>query len=388
MLFRKEVVEAKNQTILGDARIRLKSWYIYAVLALTLILAALTASIVFLNLPKSTTVIGWIVPTSGQIDIRASFSGRLVDLKIPEQDEIREGQVLATLLAEEHRDDSGVNVIHELSVIVENLQEQKQLLEGRKQLLTQDLARLDDFSSKETERIDQEINIFSEQLVAVNELEAASRGFQEEIGGGMNVEVYSFVSQSTAVKSKLVGLERAKADLRFEFSQDKSDINRELNSIDRDLLLIQERLSNTRIQIQEHLIKTKQKIHAPVSGRLVSKAPDENELFQQGDVIFSLHSQDTTPSIEVFVPIDKAGNLSVEQAVAIYLPRSDGSDRKPFRGEIVEISERIINPNEIPVRLEINAPVYQVQVKLLEQERSQSNQALRMGAKVDARIFH
>jgi multidrug resistance efflux pump len=295
---------------------------------------------------------GFVEAASEEINVSAELNGKLRSVTVEEGDEVKRGQVIATLENDDYR--------ARLAAAQANLQQREA-----------ELLRLENGSRLE-ER--------AETRAAVREAEAVMNQAQAELtrreGLMRNGDIAREETERAAQAFNV-------AKARFEAAQQRADLTAN-QTRDEDKARALANIAAAKAQIAEaRALLDKTVIRAPLGGIVLRKQLHAGEIASNGQAgaITPIITLADNSVLRVRVDVDEAdiGHLQVGQSAFV---KADAFGERRFAGKVIRIGQVLGRKN---VRTEKAAE--RVDTKVLETLiELESNQALKLGLRVDAFI--
>lgn len=368
-LFRKEVINNKQDSWLGKALlIQPLSFYM-----LTYVLVIITVCIlIYFSLGEYTRkehVKGYLAPDKGVVKIIPSQPGIYSEVLVKSGDLVEQGTSVAVISAQ-HTTANGENV--DLLLLKEFEMEQDNLI---KRIMLEKIRKHSDISHLE-ERVDG-IQLELQQL-------KEQRVLQQE-----GVDLANELSESYLKLLKKNYISKIEYDSRHEKQlnsrQQLSTINYRIVTKENELIKIRHQIQKipdltaeriaileaemsairrqvTQVSGREHYILT-----APTKGRIATLRVSEGQTVVPGEVVADLLPNDSKLEAYLYVPSRAIGFIRPEQLVKVQFQAFPYQRFGTYAGRIIDVSDTILSPLELPINMSLNEPVYRVTVELEQQ---------------------
>lgn len=369
-LFRKEVRDNQQDSFLGTVlivhplSINILTGFV-ALVALCILLFLILGSYT----PRETAQ-GYLVPDKGIAKIYAQSTGVVTELLVQEGTLVESGDLLLVASAERAlQKGSDIDTIsleqteHMTQELAKQIRSEEAIWRSETdkftlqiQSLKQEVVQLEQQTHTQQERL----GIIETRLKGVEHLK--DQGHLSEIGYQNYEEEYlTQKQQGEELKRQLINkkstLDNAEAALKSFPLQEETKISNLKNQL------------GELLQKKAEVIGRKQIVmNAPIAGIVTAlQVKPGQQISASSTLLMSILPQNTELYAELYLPTRAMG--FVEKGAAVYL-RYDAFPQEKFgaqKGIITEITRTILNPNELPVLLKIDEPVYRVIVKLDKQ---------------------
>ncbi len=391
-LFRKEVLEHKKTSMLGDIiLLRPMSFYILTGMAVFFSFC-LILLIVFGKYAEKKTVTGFLTPSAGLVKIFSPKPGTVMEVKVKEGELVAKEQILLTVDTRRSTNDSvsvdtGVlqqleHEIQEQEQILNNLEykykELQQQLHEKKELLQADLVIL----SKEIEQKKEVVE--SNRISDLDNKKLVERGIISQRAYQHQHSEYAvregdLLRSQRERNSKLEELQRIKYELNhlpINKQDERARINSSLAELKQRKLDREGSRSST--------------ILSPIAGKVSALQAEVGMYDRGGEVpLLTILPEGSDLRAEVYVPTSAIGFIKPGQKVRIRYQAFPYEKYGIQEGEVLEVSKTILIPREMvnPI-LNLSEPVYKLTVKLAKQSirANGEDRALQAGMLLEADI--
>lgn len=368
-LFRTEALTEQKDKLFGEVVItqppstyRITFGILLAVLAIVLLL-------IYGTYARRETVIGYVVPDKGLVKIYAPVQGELFKQHIKEGQTVKQGELLfsvRTLSANNQGSDKDALLLNELSEQKQNLQvkiqQEESLYQTRVESTKQQLTGLKKelLQSKKSLVLQQkQLKVVSENEQRLKKLIVRGHISQNKISESRQKVIASQISvqnaeqQVTQFNNRLTELAQQQKQLPIEWESRMLDFSRSLSEIEQRLVEVSGR--------REYAIR------APISGKLTALQISEGQTLKSQAPLVAILPEGTNLHAELFLPTRAAGFIAREQNVLLRYGAFPYQHYGLHRGQVRHVAQVILAPNELPIPVQLNEPVYRVKVKLEEQ---------------------
>jgi membrane fusion protein len=390
-MFRTEAIDAKKSRLTGSVVIaQPPSIYITSLVFFTLLLL----TIVYLtqsHYSRKESVKGYLLPKKGVVKVYAGREGVLKDLFVTEGDRVKRGQVIARVRNSQSMN-SGIDLTHALIKEIETqISELKKknsveqvIFKNRETRLKNQLVQLS--KSLEATRKSKETTL-KRLEIKKDQLERNRKLFED--GFLSSSQFSSFYDEYLLTLESKNNLEKELASIEVEISKLES----EKSEIPESWLLSQ---ATTQREISELKAKLAQQDNqfefvktAPESGIVTSIHPSLGAQVNKDTPILSIIPENSPLEIELLLPTRSAGFVKLGDKVNI---RFDAFPYQKFgiaSGEVINIDQAVMLPNESALPIEVEESVYRVRASLKKQKIYAYGQSfpLKVGMTADADII-
>lgn len=365
-LFRWQAVKQQKNKLYGEVIITQPPSTYRITFVILLIVLAIVLLLLYGTYARRETVVGYVVPDKGLVKIYAPIQGELYKQHITEGQIVKQGELLfsvRTLSANSAGSDKDALLLNELSDQKQNLTnkiEQEQLLnESRTDTIIKQIVGVE----KEITESEKGLNLQQKQLSIVNEsgkrllaLNAQGHISQTQLSESKQqiisskLAVQNVKRQVIQLENRLTELSQQQKQQPLEWQSRESDLKRNLSDITQRLVEISGR--------REYVIR------APVSGRLTALQISEGQRLNTQSLLVAILPKDTQLHVELFLPTRAAGFIAKEQSVLLRFGAFPYQHYGLHKGKISHIAQVILAPNELPIPVQLNEPVYRVKVTL------------------------
>ncbi|MFT6449124.1 MAG: membrane fusion protein [Oleispira sp.] len=381
-LFRKEVITSKQDNWLGKVLlIQPLSFYL-----LTSVLVIVT-SIFFVYLvtgeyTRKEHVIGYLAPDKGVVKIIPSQSGIYSELLVKSGETVEQGSSIAVISAQ-HTTESGENVdlllLKEFEVELESLTK-RIVLEGNKQQsdilnlrerargIQLELQQLDEQRELQQESVDLAKDLSKSYLKLLQKKHISKIEYDSRHEKQLNSR-----QLLSTIQYQIITKENELTQIHHQIEK-IPDLTEERTSIlEAEMSVIRRQV--TQVSGREHYILT-----APAQGRIATLRVSEGQTVIPGEVMADLLPNNAKLEAYLYVPSRAVGFIRAGQLVKIQYQAFPYQRFGTYDGRIVEVSDTILSPADLPVKISLSEPVYRVTVKLDKQTVTAYGEAITLQA--------
>lgn len=349
-LFRPEVLRNQQSEWLGTVLVkpRAMNWWFAALAALTV--CAILLLLFAASYTRKAHVAGWLVPQQGLVRVFAPHTAVVTSLLVQEGAQVRQGQPLAQLSAEEHSaalGDTQAGSVRSLeaqraTLDVERLRAQEMFAQQRAALTT----RFDTLG-READNLRQEIGVQKQRLALAQQWQQRMKGLQ---GSGyiseqqVRVATESALDQAAKLRTLqrgVLSLERERAEVKGELEQLPSKMATQEAIIARTLAVNSRELGE--VEARRSLL-----IPAPQGGTVTAIHAHTGTAVGPAAPLLSIVPRGAVLEAHLYAPSRAVGFLHAGQTVLLRYRAYPYQKFGHARGVIASVSRSAIEPAELP----------------------------------------
>ena len=368
-LFRKEVMESRQQRWLGDIALGqpLSTWLLGTLACLAA--AAVVAFAILGDYTRRTRVTGQLVPSLGLASLTSPTGGTLVDVRVEEGQAVKAGDVLAVVSVPRATLAGGDTAAalqdalgRERAGIEGTYSAQRERLQAQAQGLSAQIAGTD----AEARQASTELETRRRQLAIAEQLLARLQGLHER----KFVTEADVQRQQAAVLDQLglvQGLERqllALNRLKAQLEQARREIPAQLAALDASEQRDRASLSQQSVELSS---RAEAVIEAPVTGVVTTLLGQLGQPVQSGQPVMSLLPEASTLEAHLLVPSRAVGFVEPGDEVLLRYQSFPYQKFGHYGGRVVRISRSALTVGELGALLgDVGAgePYYRIVVAL------------------------
>lgn len=369
-LFRTSAVDAFAKRSYGRPIAKMpRSWLYFSLM----LLAMVGTAVWFLatsTYSRKEAALGWLAPKEGLVRVSVSQSGLVEQVLFEQGDLVKKGDALF-ILSQDKKLASGSGTADDL---LEKLAEERAeiktqiRIEGQssrgdaaaaRKLLSQlriEQAEITDQIRQQEERVSIQRNIF-EKFARLNKNEQTVSYLE------LQTQKERYASQ----KQALAALKQRDASLGREIINTQSVIDKRPLDSQRVRSELQRRLIE--IANRETEIKTLggQAIIAPISGTIATLEVQAGNTVYPQQLLASILPKDAPLYAEVYIPSRAIGFIEPQQPVRVMYAAFPHQRFGAANGKVLEVSNTVLRPEEIPTSIGLEEPAYKARIKLEKQ---------------------
>lgn len=364
-LFRAEAIAHQRNARMGDVlsvRTASLAWLtgLFVLLALALMLF-----LGFGEYTRKARVVGFLAPSQGMVKVLATQAGTVVEKRVNEGQQVKQGDVLFVLAAEQASLESPdaraaaiTNIVARRDSLLDELEKQDDL----NRIRLQDRRNRATTLAGELRQLDQEIQLRQQRLASAQASvdkfrDLYARQFVAELQ--MREKQDELLEQDSALqalKRNRLTLERELGSLQAEIDSSKYEFARQRAELDRAISRQEQEL--TEYQARRSIVIT-----APASGTATAILLQKGQTAAAQAPLLSILPQGSDLQAHLLVPSRSIGFIAKGQAVALRYAAFPYQRFGSQPGEVSEISQNLIAPNETDFPVKLDEPAYRVVVR-------------------------
>ncbi|BDX04870.1 HlyD family secretion protein [Planctobacterium marinum] len=389
-LFRKEALEHNHNRLNGSVVLNTPPSYN---LLLTFFSVIAIASLLFIAIAQfkdQKTVTGYLVYDQAVVKIYPTSDAIIKTLLVNEGDAVSVGQPLAIIRRNSHRLDGSSNdeqLKQELEKQLASLQLSKSDAIEDIDLRTASLQKEAESLVAKIENLNQKITII-EQRIALSEATLASQKSLATVGGVSELDIAQ--SKAEYLRLQESHLEQLNTLLGLKNSQQQNEQQRKNLPLEKRKLLLDidtevSALTRSLLSMSDEIEYEVQARNAGIVSNIVAK---EGEFVSNQFPLLTITPANSELLAELLVPSRAIAFIEEGQDVYIRFDAFPNQIYGDVEGQVSEISQSVLRPDEWSNPLNIAEPVYRVRASLAEQQMVGKGRAvpLKSGLRLQADI--
>ena len=365
-LFRVAAVTAAGDRPFGSVSAVMPPSAGIALVASIVVVAALSAVGIFVEVPLRANAIGVLMPPGGFMNVVATESGQVSGVHVENAKRVTAGALLLEVSAH------GSNVVGETKsemqlrsfrtelLLLQGIAErQAQITEDRLAGLQRNFAstqRRLQLGSRQLAERREELAILEARFKRLHELFSDGHIARDEMDRN-RASLMQARATSLNLEQQLVGVE-AELD-RLRASREETRGNAELQRAESEL-----RTEKLRREIELGSYFQTQGIRSPADGIVARVLVQPGEFVSQGQVVAKLHKDDDLLEAWLYLSSSNARLLRIGQSVELQLDAWPQAVFGAHSAVVTSVSGIALLPTEISVPLNLNGPVFEVRATL------------------------
>ncbi len=363
-LFRKEAVETQRERLWGEVILVQPFSFYLVTMAVCMVVLVISLFLIFGTYAHRASVTGYLEPDQGLVKVYASQSGIVSKAYFKDGDLVERGATLFTVSTRRNTDQSGdvdSIILTELEQSKHNIEEQLTQQQRLDELEEKDLKQRITGLKNERDQQQREIKVRQHQYTMTLER-------LRSVEGLLNKQYISQIQYRDMQEHSLTAQVQVEEAKRLLLNLDN-----QLNELGNQLAQLPARtainLSNRRqslADLNQKLEEIKGRrsytIRAPLSGRITTVQIREGQAAKENTPLLAIIPQDAVLQAQLFVPTRAIGFVRSGQEVRLQYAAFPYQRFGLHEGEIVQVTETILAPNELPIPLPLDEPVYRVTV--------------------------
>jgi len=369
-LFRETAVNAFSKRSYGRPIVKKpKSWFYFSVM-LFFMVAIATWFLATSTYSRKEAVLGWLAPKEGLIRISVSQGGLVEQVLFEQGDNVEKGKPIF-IISEEKKLISGAgssdDLLNKLSQEKAEIELQIRLesdsnasaLKNARLLLNQlklEKIEVEEQIKQQQERLSLQHEMFNKYKIlhddglTVSFLELQT---QREMYLSQKQALASQKQRLVALEREIINTEAILIERPLNSRQTKSELKRRL--ID---------LSNRQTQAET---LGSHAIISPISGSIATLEVQPGNTVYPRQLLASLLPEDADLFAEVYIPSRAIGFIKPKQEVRVMYAAFPHQRFGAANGTVLEVSNTVLRPEEIPTSIGLQEPAYKARIKLQKQ---------------------
>lgn len=369
-LFRDEVIENKRERLWGEVVLAQPLSAKVLTPLLLVIVIALLAYLFTGTYTRKETVIGYLVPSQGLIQISSPSSGTLAEVFVKPGDVVSEGDLLFRINTSKSMDDGNLlssrlsELLHlqkaqvqdSILRLTSNNETRHKHLKTNQQNIIRQLEQLNRQSRLQQERLqlaqeryDSLSSLQARRLISDLELQNQYQTLLDEKQRLEQVQ-QSLLAEQSRLDETLFQIDL----LSSELEESRDQLMAEIRRIDQQLLQLKSEESFT--------------LRAPTPGRISSLQANTGQMIDTQRPLVAILPLDDELKADLFISTRSIGFVKVGQSVRMRYEAFPYERFGLHEGEIEEVAKTILAPQDVEVPFQLNQPVYRVTATLNAQE--------------------
>lgn len=365
-LFRSEVIEFKRERLWGDVILAQPLSAVVVTPIIILFLSILISYVYFGTYTRKETVIGYLVPKKGLVQISSQASGTLSEVLVTPGQVVSEGDILFRINTSKSMDDGNLlsNRMRELLILQKrqiddslarleiNNQSKKTHLNTTKQNIIRQLEQLNRQRSLQSQRLqsaqdryDTLVPLQERRLISNTDLQNQHQTLLDEKQRFEQLE-HSLIAEQARLDETLFQINL----LTSELAESQDQLRAEGRRIEQQLLQLDSEESFT--------------IRAPTAGRISSLQAHTGQTIDSNRPLVAILPLDDDLMVDLFISTRSIGFIQPGQSIRL---RYDAFPYERFglhHGVIEEVANTILAPQDVKAPFQLNQPVYRVRASL------------------------
>ncbi len=310
-------------------------------------------------------VTGYLEPDLGLAKVYAETPGIAIEARTREGDLVKQDDLLFTISTRRNTLQSGdvdSLIVTELEKSQRNYAEQLTHQGHLSELERQDLANRIEGLSAETIQVKQEIQVRETQYQATRErLDSLA-----ELLGKHFISQDQFKDHQERTLNAQLLTQESKRLLIDKESQLKEARNL-LAQLPMKAALSKAALEQSMVEMNQKLAEIKARrvytVRAPVAGRVTAQTTQAGQSVKTDIPLLAILPENASLQAQLFVPTRAIGFVAPGQRVLLQYSAFPYQRFGLHQGEIAQVTETVLAPNELPIPVALNEAVYRVTVR-------------------------
>lgn len=361
-LFRTEVIDNKRERLWGDVILAQPISAKVLTPLIMLFLVILVCYIFFGTYTRKETVIGYLVPSQGLVQVSSQSAGTLAEILVKPGDIVSQGDLLFRINTSKSLDDGHIlsSKISEL-LELQKIQVQESLirLKQNNEVRHTHLISTQQNIIRQLEQLDRQRTLQLQRLDAAKERYDSLKPLQER----RLISNLDLQNQHQTLLDEKQRYEQLQHSLLTEQGR-LDDTLYQINLLSGELAEAQDQLFAELRRIDQQLLQLQSEesfaIRAPTSGRISSLQANTGQMIDSNRPLVAILPVDDELKAHLFISTRSIGFISAGQSIRL---RYDAFPYERFglhHGTIEEVAKTILAPQDVEAPFQLNQPVYRV----------------------------
>ncbi len=390
-LFRETAVDAFSKRSYGRPIAKMpRSWLYFSIM----LLAMVGTAVWFLatsSYSRKETTLGWLAPENGLVRISVSQGGLIERVLFEQGDFVEKGQA-TFVLSQDKKRIGGTGSAEDLQ---NKLQQEK--AEIVTQIKIENASRISDVNTSkkildqlnlEKLEIEHQINEQEDRVEITREIHSRFARLSEN-NTVSYLELQTQKERFSSQKQALAALRQIHVSIGREIINAQAIITKRPLDSQRTKSELQRRLIEISNQKTEIETLGGQAIQASISGTIATLEVQTGNTVYPQQLLASILPENSILFAEVYIPSRAIGFIQPEQSVRIMYAAFPHQRFGAAEGAVLEISNTVLRPEEIPSSIGLEEPAYKARIALSKQTMDGFGEvlALRPGMALNAEII-
>lgn len=368
-LFRQEVIKHQSDKLFGEVILIRPLSFAFLTALLVVFVAVVLVFLLYGKYGRKETVGGFLLPDKGLVNVYAPYLGITQEVFIKEGQTVKQGQILYRVSTDFKMSNNSSNnekmlehIEKQKANLVKKIELEKIRFTDEEQSLKEQLKYLD----AEIAQIKLQLKTAQLELNLSEKLWNDYKDFRKKdlvLESELTQKHYNYLAKLSTLQNIRQNLINKTANLetiKLNLSQLPNNQAISLQELRNQQLAIEEKITNIKSEKSYDIVSP---LDAKVSV-LMAKLGQKIDL---NAPLLTLLPENSILEAELFLPSRSIGFAEIGQEV---LMRYDAFPYQRYglaKGTIKEISQTVINPQDIHISIGLNEPVYRVKVDLAKQ---------------------
>jgi membrane fusion protein len=390
-LFRHAAIAAQCNTLYGDTSIARGPRTGLLVMAALLAVLSLIAFAVWGQYTRKEHVLGYLAPTSGLIKVYTPQAGTVLERRVSEGQSVRQGDVLMVISSDRSSSstrDAQAAVLAQLGERRDSLKREQDKQAQIDQLAAASVQQRIRGLSAEIDQARAQLELQRSRVVSA---ETTIRRYEGLVASRFMSDAALQQKQEELLdqRGQLANLQRSIAALTRDLDAARTELAASSLKQSNNAAQLERQVSELQQQLTETDSKRSVVLTAAADGVVTTILADVGQSANTSAPLMSILPAGASLEAQLLVPTRAAGFIKPGQKVALRYQAFPYQRFGHHEGEVTRVGRSVIQPNETPLPVAVNEPVYRVTVKLPSQGVMAYGQAMNLqsGMGVDADIW-
>ncbi len=365
-LFRKEAIEHKRERLWGNVIVIQPLSFTVLSIVISLVVGLIVALLLWGNYARRETVNGYLAPNTGLSKIYAKNNGIVTKILVKEGEYVKAGSPLLTVSTGRSTEDSSDLDAVILVELDKNLLDAQEKMVEEKELSDVEKSKL----NAQIDGLKIEIDKLKIQLATTKERFSLAK---KRVDKFESLRLKGHVSTKEFDEQYLKYL-----DNKLRFNETERQLSSRVNALttaEYELKQIPVRLIIQLTDSRNIISEIKQRrfniegqrtytLYAPSSGKVTALQAHEGKTVATNALVLAILPEGAEFVVKLFVPTRAIGFVQKNQKIMIRYTAFPYQRFGVYEGYIEKVAEVILSPDELPVPVSLNEPVYKVTAKL------------------------
>jgi membrane fusion protein len=359
-LFRSEALDFQRERLWGEVILTQPVSLRHFTVALVVVMILLILYLSLATYTRKETVVGFLKPEGGVVQVFAPQTGRVVELYVEGGTMVKEGDPLMRLRSDITLED-GQSVARVMTDLLKDqkdrlqlrIERQQEQRESQRRYLQQSIAGIKDQLQKK-----------ESQILLQNERVEVTREDYESLGEMMRNNMVSSDYVRSRQQSFLEAREEQEA-LQQSIIAEKGRLDKvlyDLSSLDADVENEIDRLRSDINSLEQRIAKESgidgTIIRAPAAGYVTSMQASAGNRVQMDRPLMAILPEGASLQIELLLPTHAIGFVTEQLEINIRYHAFPYERFGAHQGKIVNVSRTVLSPHELIAPMNVDQPVY------------------------------
>lgn len=368
-LFRREALDHKRHRFFGELIVQKPLSFTVLSIAAVAVLAAIVSFLGWGQYARKQTVQGYLVPSNGLVKVYAPEAGVIVERHVQDGAEVKRGDVLF-VVSMEHGSSQDHNTNDSLlqdsaaakTALTQQIGKTRQLGQVQQAQARAHIASLGQELRETLEQRETE-----QGRIAISQKELDKFGLLKDKALVSDTQYQEQHDKVLSEQFELQSLDKTVIDLQRQIEDAQTAMSSTVLQTASQVAEYQKDLAQQDQSSTEITARKDEVIQATVDGVATSVLADTGQEVNPNLPLMAILPKGSALEARLFVPTRAIGFVQKGQQVLLRYDAFPYQSFGLYQGTVEDISQSIVNPNELPVPVALSEPVYPVTVRLDQQ---------------------